>query len=286
MDSQTNAQETRKQKQRRENPARAVKMHLARIAYEAENQLGLESPNYTFPYLNIGCSGWFYWDWKEKFYPAEMPTSQWFEYYANQFHTVELNAPFYSWPTIATVKSWIKQAKDQNIIYTVKVNELITHSKRFEDTATLIKDFYFISELLGPLLGCFLFQMPPSYRYNKSRLKNILSQLDHTKRNVIEFRHNSWWNEEVFVAFRETGTIFCSCSGPQLPDELVKTADDIYIRFHGTIKWYRHDYSKKDLKKWAHRIQASGAKRVWVYFNNDYDAFAIKNARELEKELE
>ena len=67
------------------------------------------------------------------------------------------------------------------------------------------------------------------------------------RRNVVEFRHGSWWNEDVYAAFRETGTIFCSCSGPLLPDALIKTADDIYIRFHGLTRWYRHDYTKEEL---------------------------------------
>jgi uncharacterized protein YecE (DUF72 family) len=128
-------------------------------------------------------------------------------------------------------------------------------------------------------MGCFLFQLPPSFRYTKARLNSILSQLDHSRRNVVEFRHKSWWNETVYAAFRESGTIFCSCSGPRLPDELVQTADDIYLRMHGPVRWYRHDYSEVELKRWADRINASGAKRAWIYFNNDYEAHAPRNAK-------
>ena len=79
--------------------------------------------------------------------------------------------------------------------------------------------------------------------------------------------------------------IFCSCSGPRLPDELVKTTDEIYIRFHGIKRWYRHDYSKEELAVWAKRIRQSGPSRVWAYFNNDRDCYAIKNARELRRQL-
>ena len=78
----------------------------------------------------------------------------------------------------------------------------------------------------------------------------------------------------------------CSCSGPRLPDELVKTAEDIYIRFHGLKNWYRHDYSTAELAVWAKRIEESGAKTVWAYFNNDRDGYAIKNARALMRLLE
>jgi uncharacterized protein YecE (DUF72 family) len=164
------------------------------------------------------------------------------------------------------------------MIYTVKVSELITHIRKFEDTATLVRDFGYIADLLGPLMGCFLFQLPPSYRYSPENLHNILGQLDPARRNVIEFRHSSWWNDDVYAAFREAGAIFCSCSGPRLPDPVIKTADDIYIRFHGVERWYRHDYSRDELTDWARRITAAEAKRVWLYFNNDFNGYAIKNA--------
>ena len=130
-------------------------------------------------------------------------------------------------------------------------------------------------------MGCFLFQLPPSFHYTRGRLDRIVAQLDPARRNVVEFRHRSWWNETVFAAFRASGTIFCSCSGPRLPDELVKTADTIYVRFHGVKQWYRHDYAAEELAVWAERIRASGAARVYAYFNNDRDAYAIKNARAL-----
>lgn len=135
-----------------------------------------------------------------------------------------------------------------------------------------------IADLLGERMGCFLFQLPPSYRYTKARLSSILGQLDPARRNVVEFRHASWWNEDVYSAFRAAGAIFCSCSGPRLPDELVRTADEVYVRLHGPERWYRHNYSTAELKLWAARIKASGAKRAWIYFNNDNDAFAIENA--------
>ncbi len=164
------------------------------------------------------------------------------------------------------------------MVYTVKASELITHIKKFEDTATLVKDFGYIADLLGPRMGCFLYQLPPSYDYSPERLETILRQLDPSRRNVIEFRHTSWWNDAVCAAFRAAGAIFCCCNGPRLPDDVVKTADDIYIRFHGVERWYRHDYSHDELTHWARRIQAVEAKRVWIYFNNDFDGYAIKNA--------
>lgn len=136
------------------------------------------------------------------------------------------------------------------------------------------------------MMGCFLFQLPPSFHYTPGRLRAIVGQLDHSRRNVVEFRHASWWNETVFSAFRSTGTMFCSCSGPRLPDGVIKTSKDIYIRFHGTRQWYRHDYSKEELSQWASQIRNSGAERVWAYFNNDQNGYAIKNAQTLWKLLQ
>ena len=274
--------EARRANQRIENVSRAKNMHLARVANELSSlHLPIQRQAGAEPTIRIGCSGWFYWHWKDTFYPVGMPTNRWFSHYASKFKTVELNAPFYSWPTINTVKTWIKQAGRRRFVYSVKVSELITHTKRFKGTKTLIKDFCFIADILGPRMGCFLFQLPPSFQYTPAALKGIVSQLDPKRKNVVEFRHRSWWNESVFNTFRDSGTIFCSCSGPRLPDELIKTTDDIYVRFHGITRWYRHDYSKEELTLWADRIRDSGAKTVWVYFNNDRDMFALKNARQL-----
>ena len=278
--------EARREKQRRANVGRAAQMHAARLAWE--NDVGT-SHRQVFDNggheVHIGCSGWFYWHWRGDFYPADLPTHHWFLYYARHFRTVELNAPFYSWPTVGTVRGWMRQAGRRKFVYTVKASELITHVKRFLRTKTLIRDFGYIADLLGPRMGCFLFQLPPSFHYSRARLKRIVSQLDPLRRTVVEFRHRSWWNEQVYAAFRASGIIFCSCSGPKLPDELVTTAEDIYIRFHGIKQWYRHDYTPAELSIWADRIRASKAKRVWAYFNNDRDGFAIKNARSLSRQL-
>ena len=283
--------EERRAKQRAGNIVRAQKMHEARLHYEQNHP-----PSATDARVNlsdqkastkvfVGCSGWYYWHWRDSFYPKGEPSSRWFSHYASQFNTVELNAPFYSWPTLATINTWIRQLDHRKFTYAVKVNELITHTKRFVRTGSLVKDFGLIADLLGQHFGCFLFQLPPSFHYTTAALERILKQLDLRRRNVVEFRHRSWWNETVFQAFRNTGTIFCSTSAPGLPDELIKTADDVYIRFHGIKKWYRHDYTEEELSVWTARIEQSGARRVWGYFNNDREGYAVKNARELIRQL-
>lgn len=278
--------EEKRAQQRQTSIARAQAMHEARAARQSalafDDHVAAKGEH---PVYHIGCSGWFYWHWRGVFYPKDLPGTEWFDYYASRFRTVELNAPFYCWPTIATVKSWRRQVGRRRFIYTVKVCERITHTKRFLGTKELVKDFGYIADLLGPYMGCFLFQLPPSYQYTPARLTSIVSQLESGRRNVVEFRHSSWWNDAVYAAFQEHGIIFCSCSGPKLPDTLVKTADDVYVRFHGPKRWYRHDYSKDELAEWSQRIRDSGASRVWAYFNNDRDGYAIRNAHELLKRL-
>jgi uncharacterized protein YecE (DUF72 family) len=271
----------RREKQREDNLGRAKKMHATRLKMNKE---GLDRPPELEAVLHVGCSGWRYWRWRDSFY-AGVPQPDWFEHYLKDFDTVEINASFYSWPTVAGVRAWRRQPGDKKFVYTVKVCELITHVKRFRGTKTLIKDFGLIADILGEQMGCFLFQLPPSYRYTPARLDGIVSQLDPARRNVVEFRHASWWNEDVYKAFRKAGIIFCSCSGPSLPDDLIRTAGEVYVRLHGPERWYRHDYSDDELHAWANKIKASGAKRAWIYFNNDNDAHAPKNALVLRRLL-
>ena len=234
--------------------------------------------------IHIGCSGWFYWHWRGIFYPDTKRTDTWFAHYTATFDTVELNAPFYSWPKDSTVKAWRRNAP-VNFRYSVKVNNLITHEKRLRRTRRLIGEFCSLQEILGEKLGCFLFQFPPSYKYTPSRLKSIVAQLDPKYRNAVEFRHKSWWRNSVYRALTKHGLIFCSVSSPRLPDELVCTNNVIYIRFHGRTRWYRHDYAAEELSEWAKKIRNSGADEAWIYFNNDREGFAIKNAQELRRQL-
>jgi uncharacterized protein YecE (DUF72 family) len=238
-------------------------------------------PPRSRPQLHVGCSGWFYWGWRGKFYPDDGRTDHWFAHYQKHFATVELNAPFYSWPKPATVKSWVRQAKRRSFVYSVKVNATITHDKRMVGTKKLVREFSQIGDVLGRKMGCFLFQFPPSFKYSAANLKRILTQLDPSRRNVIEFRHKSWWREKTYAALRNAGAIFCSVSAPRLPPDVVRTADAIYVRLHGSKRWYRHDYSKDELRDWATRILASGAKQIWVYFDNDRDAHSVRNAKSM-----
>src|SRR5215203_4659989 len=115
----------RREKQRKDNIGRAAKMHAARLEWERaggeHRGVLLKAPVY------VGCSGWFYWKWRGSFYPENLPTGEWFRHYAKHLHSVEINASFYSWPTVANVKAWRRQPRKRDFVYTVKASELITH---------------------------------------------------------------------------------------------------------------------------------------------------------------
>lgn len=235
--------------------------------------------------VHVGCSGWFYSHWRGIFYPPQEPTTErWFAYYSNVFDTVEINASFYRWPKPATVRRWKRDARP-GFIYSVKVNQTITHQHRLVRTKKRVSLFYKIAEGLGEKMGCFLFQFPPSYKYTPSRLKSLMAQLDPAYRTVVEFRHKSWWRSSVFAAFRERKLIFCAVSAPRLPEDFPECQEILYLRLSGTTRWYLHDYSAEELTLWADRIVASGAKEAWIYFNNDRQGFAIKNALKLRRIL-
>lgn len=235
--------------------------------------------------IQVGCSGWFYSHWRGIFYPRqEVTTKNWFGYYANVFQTVELNAPFYRWPKPATVRRWKREAPP-GFVYTVKVNQGITHERRLVRTKKLVRAFYEIAPVLGEKMGCFLFQFPPSHRYTASRLRSIVTQLEPTHRNVVEFRHRSWWRENVYRALRERGIGFCVVSAPRLPETMPAGQRLLYVRLSGRTQWYRHNYTAEELDAWADRIRASGAEEAWVYFNNDRQGHAVANALALRRRL-
>jgi uncharacterized protein YecE (DUF72 family) len=203
LDERRARRQLRRDKQREDNIGRAAKMHAARLRMDPESLGEVECGHVGLKQsLFVGCSGWHYWKWRDSFY-AGVPQQNRFEHYLTRFDTVEINASFYSWPTVANVQAWRRQPGRKRFVYTVKVCELITHVKRFKGTKTLIRDFGIIADILGERMGCFLFQLPPSFRYTQARLNAIVSQLDPRRRNVVEFRHASWWNEEVYKAFRE-----------------------------------------------------------------------------------
>ncbi|WP_457626607.1 DUF72 domain-containing protein [Persephonella sp.] len=235
---------------------------------------------------HIGCSGYFYWGWKGIFYPEDIPPSKWFEYYASVFDTVEINSTFYRFPKKSSMRRWYRQSPE-GFVFSIKVNKEITHIKKMKDIKEKLDDFYsVVSESLQEKLGAFLFQFPPSFKYSKENISRILDSLNLKFLNVLEFRHGSWWNNEVYKTLSENNIVFCSISAPKLPEELVQTSEDMYIRFHGRENWYKYNYSEEELRVWAEKIKSKKINRLFAYFNNDYFGYAPENAGLFRKLLE
>jgi uncharacterized protein YecE (DUF72 family) len=234
----------------------------------------------------LGCSGWYYNDWKERFYPQKLSKSKWLEYYSEKFNTVEVNNTFYRFPNEKTVKGWYKRTPE-NFKFTIKANQTITHRRRFKDTQNTIKRFYGISNLLEDKLSCILFQIPPNISKNIDFLKNALKQLDPSKNNTMEFRHSSWFDDEVYEILKEFNVTFCSVSSAELPEKFIITSDIGYIRFHGKGQQkYQYFYKNEELDKWSEKIEKTSLKNVFCYFNNDYNANAPENCLTLKEKLD
>ncbi|WP_196955189.1 DUF72 domain-containing protein [Hymenobacter guriensis] len=231
----------------------------------------------------IGCSGYHYRHWKGAFYPDRLPQRRWFEFYSQHFNTLELNVTFYRFPQLSFAEGWYA-ASPPEFRFAVKAPRLITHYKQFKDTAGLLADFYgTLQEGLREKLGPVLFQLPPKAAYTEERLGRILDSLDPAFRNVLEFRHPSWWTGEVYRALAARGVSFCGQSHPLLPDELVCTTPVGYYRLHGVPDLYRSPYPEEFLRRLVQEVQEPGVplREMYCYFNNDIDASAIGNARQL-----
>lgn len=236
--------------------------------------------------IRIGTSGWYYNHWIDRFYPPGLPKSKWFEYYAKQFDTVEINNTFYHLPKEKSVQRW-HQLAPKGFVYTVKANRYITHIKRLQSVSEPLERFFEIAGILKEKLGPVLYQLPPSLHKDLDLLKGFIDLLPKRSLSVFEFRHKSWYEEDTFKLLAERGAAFCIHDLGGLKTPRVITADLIYIRFHGPTGRYAGNYTKKALKNWAEWIKdrISKVRAVYVYFNNDYNAYAVRNAKQLEERL-
>jgi len=234
----------------------------------------------------IGTSGWVYSHWRDVFYPPKLPQSKWLEFYTGYFSTVELNNSFYRLPSEQAFSNW-RATSPEGFRYAVKVSRFITHIKRLKDVAEPIETFLERARHLNEKLGPLLYQLPPNMHRNDERLESFLSLLPKGLRHVIEFRHQSWLDKGVFDRLRRHNIGFCVFDMPGLPCPLLATADFAYIRFHGSTGLYFSCYSDEELEEWARSISglAKDLDAVYIYFNNDAEGFAIKNAQTLAGKL-
>lgn len=236
--------------------------------------------------IRIGTSGWYYNHWTELFYPAKLSKSKWFEYYAEHFDTVEINNTFYHQPKQESIKRWQRLAPE-HFIYSVKANRYITHIKRLKEASEPLERFFEGVRLLKKKLGPILYQLPPSFHKDLNRLQSFLKVLPKKQIAVFEFRHESWFSEDSYELLKEFNAGFCihDLVGMEVPR--VITCDVIYVRFHGSTGRYEGNYSKSALQSWAKWVKehTKEVRSVYAYFNNDIDANAVRNAKQLKQLL-
>ncbi len=234
----------------------------------------------------IGTSGWNYGHWRGRFYPIDLPEKRWLEFYAERFDTVELNSPFYRIPSEASFKSWYRRTPE-GFVFSVKASRLITHVRKLRQAQQELEWFFSVVYALGEKLGPILFQTPPSLRADLKLLEDFLSCLPKGHRYAFEFRHPSWFDVKVYELLEAFGATLCVADSPRYPKEEVVVGPFLYLRLHGSKRLYASLYSPEELEKWADFIRFAfkrGVKEVFCYFDNDYEAYAVRNALEL-KEL-
>ncbi len=244
--------------------------------------------NETRTRILIGTSGWTYDHWKESFYPQGYPKSRWFEYYAAHFSTVEINATFYRAFKDQTYQKWYERAPS-DFVYVLKAPKTITHRKYLEDVEEEIKTFDRSASLLHDKLGIILLQIAPGAPYDLDRLKNALLAFKDPQKVAVEFRNKRWITDETRDLLKEIGATFCDAESPRSGLTGWVTSRQVYFRLHGRERWYSYNYSVEELSEIAELVRKAaiqGAERVYVFFNNDFEGFATKNALALREILE
>jgi uncharacterized protein YecE (DUF72 family) len=236
--------------------------------------------------LRIGCSGWNYAHWRNGvFYPPRCASRYWLEFYSRHFDTVEVNTTFYRLPRETSVSRWIAETPP-GFTFAVKVSRYVTHIKRLLDVGQHLPLLYarirplLRSEKMGPLL----WQLPPTFACDLDRLAAALEHTHDGHRHAFEFRHPSWFREETYTLLREHHVALVIGDRPQVhhfqTHEL--TAGFTFVRFHGGSRGRNGNYSHGELDEWAERLHRwLGDVAVYAYFNNDWEGFAIENARYL-----
>ncbi|MDF2550840.1 MAG: hypothetical protein K0R77_115 [Chryseobacterium sp.] len=234
--------------------------------------------------IYIGCSGFYNNDWKGSLYPEDAKSKEFLILYSQQFNSVEINSTFYRKPTAKTLTKWFDETP-VDFKFFIKIPKTISHEKRLENCKEEITEFcnHIEANLKGKLAG-FLYQFPPSFKNTDENLKIILENLDYRFLNVIEFRHESWWNEEIFKVLKDNNIIFSGVSFPgNLPEDVIINSKDVlYYRLHGKPILYKSEYSEDFLNELAEKIKNSDLK-TYVFFNNTWGTAAIKNGLYLQK---
>jgi uncharacterized protein YecE (DUF72 family) len=237
--------------------------------------------------LRIGCSGWQYQSWRGVLYPPGCAQPRWLERYAQLFDTVEVNSTFYRLASRDAVARWARQTPE-GFCFALKASRYLIHMKKLAGIEQGIGRFYErIEPLVGtPKLGPVLWQLPEWFTRDDDRLLGALELLP-PGRHCFEFRHPSWFCEEVYALLRARDVALAVGDDPRRPDvPLVLTTDWTFLRFHHGRRGRHGNYSEAELAAWARRIAGLAREAdVYAYFNNDWNGYAPRNALKLKRML-
>jgi uncharacterized protein YecE (DUF72 family) len=240
--------------------------------------------------LFAGTSGYSYKEWKGVFYPDDLPAKDYLRFYAARFEAVEINNTFYRMPKQSVVEQWASEVPE-HFTFVLKASQRITHQKRLKDAASEVEYFLSVARALGPKLGPCFFQLPPFQRKDAERLKAFLDILPKDTKVAFEFRHSSWFDEEIYGLLRTSGAALCFADSededekeeggpakvPSISGEIVPTAEFGYLRLR------RCDYTAEDLRVWAERMKRQPWKSVYVFFKHEDEGSGPKLAADFQR---
>jgi uncharacterized protein YecE (DUF72 family) len=222
--------------------------------------------------FHVGTSGYSYKEWKGKFYPKDFSPDQMLPYYAEHFSAVEINNTFYRMPKASVLEAWTGQVPG-DFKFALKAPQRITHFQRLKDAGNTVSDFLRITAVLRDRLGPLLFGLPPNFKKDVPRLREFLGLLQPSVRTVFEFRHESWFEEDVFDLLHEHQVALCIAQAEDsVKVPVVSTADWGYLRLR------MPKYSDVDLKGWIKKIRGQTWKEVFVFFKHEEEATGPKFA--------
>jgi uncharacterized protein YecE (DUF72 family) len=231
--------------------------------------------------IRIGTSGWSYRHWEGVLYPHELPPRQRLEHYLARYHTVELNASYYRWPSDSAFAYW-RRRLPSGFVLAVKAPRGLTHQRRLYGPERWIERIRAGLAQLTSIRRILLVQLSPRFEIDLARLQYFLGQLPSDLHVAVEMRHPSWHQESVFRLLERYGAAYCVMSGAGLPCVLRATSRIVYVRLHGPDRGtlYSGSYSEDDLRWWADRVREweGQGREVFVYFNNDGGGNAVRNA--------
>jgi len=220
----------------------------------------------------VGTSGYSYKEWKGSFYPEDLPAKQMLRYYGERFRTVEINNTFYRMPSESMLKNWTKEVP-AGFSFVLKAPQRITHHERLKDSDDSVAYFLKVSAALEDRLGPILFQLPPFQRKDVPRLRDFLALLPKERQAAFEFRHASWFDDEVYGVLRDHGAALC----------IAEADGDLEVPFIATANWgylrlRKVEYGDKDLSSWVKQVKEQDWQDAYVFFKHEDEGTGPKLA--------